>query len=260
MWIDSYCHLDADSVKHDPSGLPGVLARARAAKVLRMVAVGVGEGGQAIRQVQTLAEQEPDVWFTAGIHPHDAAGRSDAEVALVRAAMTHPRCVALGEIGLDYFYDSAPRAQQVALFRELIAVADDARKPIMLHIRDAHEEAIALLRETPHALPGVVHCFTAGWAEAQKYLDLGFYLSIPGIITFKTAADLVEAVKKMPRDRVIVETDSPFLAPVPMRGKKNEPAFVAYTGAKIAELWGVSGEDVAATTSANAARLFGWAG
>ena len=258
MWIDSHCHLDADSVKHEAGGVHAVLARARAANVERMIAIGVGEAGQALREVQALAEQEPDVWFTAGIHPHDAAARSDAEIALVSAAMAHPRCVALGEIGLDYFYDNAPRAQQAALFRELIAVADAARKPIMLHIRDAHEEAIALLSESQRAVAGVVHCFTAGWAEAEKYLALGFYLSIPGIITFKTAAGLVEAVKQMPRDRVIVETDSPFLAPVPMRGRKNEPAFVAYTGAKIAELWGVSVEEVAAVTSVNASRLFGW--
>ena len=129
----------------------------------------------------------------------------------------------------------------------------------MLHIRDAHEDAVALLSETPRAVPGVVHCFTADWAVAEKYLALGFYLSIPGIITFKTAAGLVDAVQRMPHDRVIVETDSPFLAPVPMRGKKNEPAFVAYTGAKIAELWGVSLEEVASVTSTNASRLFAWA-
>jgi TatD DNase family protein len=259
MWIDSHCHLDADSVKHEPGGLLAVLARARDAKVARMVAVGVGEGGQAASEVQAVAEREPDVWFTAGIHPHDAAARSDAEVALVTAAMAHPRCVALGEIGLDFFYENSPREAQAALFRELLAVADAARKPAMLHIRDAHDEALAILRETPRAVPGVVHCFTADWAAAEKYLALGFYLSIPGIVTFKTAAALVEAVQKMPRDRVIVETDSPFLAPVPMRGKKNEPAFVHYTGAKIAELWGVSVEEVAAVTSANAARLFCWA-
>ncbi len=256
-WVDAHCHLDSDSVSKT-GGIDDVLARARAAGVRRFVAIGIGEQGAALDQVRALAEREPDVWFTAGIHPHDAAARTDEEVALVTAQTAHARCVAVGEIGLDYFYDNSPREAQTDLFRELLSVADRAKKPAMLHIRDAHEDALKILSERPRAVPGVVHCFTADWPIAQRYLDLGFYLSIPGIITFKTAEPLAEAVQRAPRDRIVVETDSPFLAPIPMRGKKNEPAFVVHTGRKIAELWKVSEEEVARVTTENAAQLFGF--
>lgn len=263
MWTDAHCHLDAENVAAG-GGLTAVLDRARAAQVERLVAVGVGHNGAALDEVQRIAEADAQIFFTAGIHPHDAKDVTEDEIAKVTAALAHPKCVALGEVGLDYYYDNSPREEQRALFSRMIALAHATDKPLMLHVRsgkdgDAHAEALELLAAAgqAQARPGVVHCFTEGLAIAQRYLALGFYLSIPGIVTFKTAQPLADAVAALPRDRVLVETDSPYLAPIPMRGKKNEPSYIQYTGRKIAALWGASEQDTAATTSANATRLFG---
>ncbi|MCC6810603.1 MAG: TatD family hydrolase [Deltaproteobacteria bacterium] len=259
MWTDAHCHLDRDNTAH--ASALAIIDRARAAKVQRLVAVGVGHEGRALTEVQALAEADEDIYFTAGIHPHDAKDASEAAIAAVEGALSHRKCVALGEVGLDYYYDNSPRAEQRALFERMIGTAIAHKKKLMLHVRDAHDEALEMLAaRLPKDLkdPGIVHCFTEGRAIAERYLALGFYLSIPGIVTFKTAAPLQDAVVHMPRDKVLVETDSPYLAPIPMRGKKNEPAFVPYVGKKIAELWGTSEADVATLTSANAARIFGW--
>lgn len=260
-WTDSHCHLDSENA---PNGSQPIIDRARAAGVKRMVAVGVGHGGKALVEVQALAEADPDIFFSAGIHPHDAKDATDEAIAAVTTALDHDKCVALGEVGLDYYYDNSPRAEQVALFERMIDLALAKKTRLMLHIRSAHEEALQMLEaKLPkagegHETPGVVHCFTEGQAIAERYLALGFYLSIPGIVTFKTAAPLQEAVSKAPRHKIVLETDSPYLAPIPMRGKKNEPSFLPFVGKKVAELWGETEANVAAITSANAARLFGW--
>lgn len=255
MWTDSHCHLDNENL---PDGPDDVLARAAAANVSRLVAVGVGRGGAALREVRALAEAQSGVWFSAGIHPHDAMEATADERALVEEALGHPRCVALGEVGLDYYYESSPRPEQIALFRELIDLAIVHEKPLMLHVREAHQEALELLTAVRgRFVPSMVHCFTAGPDIARAYLDLGFYLSIPGILTFKTATLLAEVVRQAPRDRIVLETDSPFLAPVPLRGKKNEPSFLPLVGRKVAELWQLPEAEVARITSVNASRLFG---
>lgn len=260
MWTDSHCHLDQENA---PLGEAPILLRAREQHVSRFVAVGVGHKGAALQQVQAIAEREPDVYFTAGIHPHDAEQRTDEEVSLISTAMRHPRCVALGEIGLDYYYDNSPREVQKVVFDELLALANATNQVTMLHIRsgkdqNAHEDALQMLQARPRKRASVVHCFTEGWETAQRYLELGFYLSIPGIVTFKTAQTLQDAVQRAPRDRIVLETDSPYLAPIPMRGKKNEPSYLPHVGQKVAELWGVSAQEAARITSENAARLFGF--
>ncbi len=254
-WTDAHCHLDSENT----DDADALLARARQAGVTPLVAVGVGRRGDALREVRALSERVPDVYFTAGIHPHDAKDAEDPERALIREALAHPRCVALGEVGLDYHYDNSPREAQRRLFRDMIHLGAEMRKPLMLHVREAHDDALEILRDElrPENPPGVVHCFTEGSEIAERYLALGFYLSIPGIVTFKTAAQLQEAVRTLPRSRVLVETDSPYLAPVPMRGKKNEPSFVIHVGAKVAELWGVDPGECARVTSENAARVYG---
>lgn len=258
MWTDAHCHLDNDNA---PQGAQAIIDRARAAQVQRLVAVGVGHEGRALVEVQALAERDPNIWFSAGIHPHDAKDATPDAIAAVTAALAHPKCVALGEVGLDYHYDNSPREEQRALFERMIDLAVEKRANLMLHIREAHDEALAMLeKKLPNGgTPGVVHCFTEGRAIAERYLALGFYLSIPGIVTFKTAAPLQEAVTHAPREKIVLETDSPYLAPIPMRGKKNEPAFIPYVGKKVAELWGTDEATVARITSDNAARLFHFA-
>ena len=253
-WTDSHCHLDRHNAPHGPQV---IIDRARAAKVDHLVAVGVGHGGDALVDVQALAEADPKIYFSAGIHPHDAKEAGAEAFDQVERALAHPKCVALGEVGLDYYYDNSPREEQVVLFEKMIALGKKTNKLLMLHIRNAHEEALAMLEKHPGST-GVVHCFTEGPEIAKRYLQLGFYLSIPGIVTFKTAAPLQAAVVQIPRDKCLIETDSPYLAPIPMRGKKNEPSFLPYVGKKIAELWNTTEENVAQITSANAARLFGW--
>jgi len=254
MWIDAHCHLDSENTP-DADGL---IARARAAGVDTLVAVGVGRLGAALTEVQAIAERDPRIFFTAGIHPHDAKEAHPPEIAQIEAALAHAKCVALGEVGLDYHYDNSPREEQRRFFRDMIHLGAKAKKPLMLHIREAHEDALEILESelTAENPPGVVHCFTEGREIAERYLALGFYLSIPGIVTFKTAAALQEAVKVMPKSRVVIETDSPYLAPIPMRGKKNEPAFVVHVGAKVAELWEIDVAECAHITSGNASRLY----
>lgn len=255
MWTDAHCHLDSDNAPH---GAQVIIDRAREAKVERLIAIGVGHEGRALVEVQALAERDPNIWFAAGIHPHDAKDATPDAIAAVEKALAHPRCVALGEVGLDYHYDNSPREEQRVLFDRMIDLALAKSCKLMLHVREAHDDALAMLEKklAGTKTPGVVHCFTEGRAIAERYLALGFYLSIPGIVTFKTAAPLQEAVTHAPRDKIVLETDSPYLAPIPMRGKKNEPAFLPYVGRKVAELWGSDEAAVAKITNENATRLF----
>ena len=242
--VDSHCHIDGEKFDADRDA---VIERALAAGVDRMVVIG----GIA------MAERYPFIHATAGVHPHEASAATPETFKKLREDVRHPKVVWVGEIGLDYHYDFSPRDVQAAVFIEHMRIAAEARKPIVIHTREAWADTIQLIRDhwTPTGLPGIMHCFTAGPAEAREALDLGFYLSFGGVVTFPKALELQEAAKIVPADRLLVETDSPYLAPVPYRGKRNEPAFVVEVARKLAALRGVTPEQIAADSNANFARL-----
>jgi TatD DNase family protein len=253
--IDSHCHLDEERFGAD---LPGVLERARAAGVRAMICIGSGRDLASARASVALATREPDVYATVGVHPHDVAGMSEADWTELRDLATGARVVGIGETGLDYFYDHSPRDAQRAAYRRFIGLAREVNKPLSSHIRDAHEDAATMLRDERAAdVGGVIHCFTGGVEDARRYLDLGHHLSFSGILTFKNADPVRAAAVFAPLDRILVETDAPFLAPIPHRGKRNEPAFVAATLEALARLRGISPDEAAAATAANTRRLFG---
>lgn len=256
MLIDSHCHLD--SPQFDPDR-DQAIERALAAGVERMVAIGSGDGPPDLEAGVRLADRHPPFWATVGVHPHDAAKASDESYQRLAELLKHPKVIAMGEIGLDYHYDHSPREVQRQVFVEQMRVARDARKPIVIHTREAWEDTLALLEQhwKPSGLPGIMHCFSGTAAEARRCVELGFYLSFGGIVTFPKALDLQEAARSAPADRILVETDAPYLAPVPRRGKRNEPAFVVETARKLAELRGVALESIAAMTTGNFERLFG---
>lgn len=258
MLVDTHCHIDGDRFDGDR---PQVLARAREAGVKAMVNVGCDLASS--QRSLDLAHAHNDVWATVGIHPHEAKDApKDFDDTLVKMC-SDPRCVAVGECGLDYHYDHSPRDVQRSVFARQIAAAKKAKKPLVLHIRNgeregpAFSEALDILDvEGARDVGGVFHCFTGSVAEARRGLELGFLVSLPGVVTFKNNGALTEVAKLLPRDRVVVETDSPFMAPVPMRGKRNEPAFVAHTAAFVASVRGDTLEDFVRFTGDNAARLF----
>lgn len=254
MYIDAHCHLERQTYGDE---LEAVIARAWAAGLTHMVAVGASEVLSGAAQVIALAQTEPRIFCAVGIHPHEAARMQPEDLARLREMLGRPKVVALGEIGLDYFYDHSPQDVQRRVFADLLRLGRAGKLPIMLHVRDAHADTIALLDEI--GLPeagGVVHCFTGGPEEAEQYLRRGMYLSIPGVVTFKNAEALRDAVRTMPRDRLLVETDSPYLAPIPYRGKRNEPAYVVKTAQAIGELWGLAGPEVGQIARENTIRLF----
>jgi TatD DNase family protein len=255
MFIDAHCHLEQETYG---SELDDVIQRARDAGLSHFVAVGASRVTGGAHEAVALAERLPFVYASVGIHPHEAASATPEHMADIEELLTLPKVVSLGEVGLDYYYDNSPREQQQAIFREFLKMARRANKPIMLHIRDAHEDAWRLLDE--EGLPergGVVHCFTGGPKEAKEYLERGMHLSIPGVITFKSAENLREAVSTAPLDKLFLETDCPYLAPVPHRGKRNEPAFITATAAAVAALRDMSAADLGEQTSSNARAFFG---
>lgn len=254
MLIDTHCHLDQH---YFPEGAEAALARARGAGVTGFVCIGVGSLEQARGAVE-LAEQRADVWATVGVHPHDAASLDDAlEPSLLQLARG-PRVVAIGEVGLDYHYDHSPRQRQQQVFRRFIGVARQLKKPIVVHTRSAPEDTLQILKEERASdVGGVIHCFSEDRAFAQRALDLDFDLSFSGIVTFKRATDIQDVAAWAPADRILVETDSPYLAPVPLRGKRCEPAYVLHTARFVATLRGLPLEDLARLTSQNAARRLG---
>jgi TatD DNase family protein len=253
--VDSHAHLDFEDFLGD---IDGVVDRARIAGVERIVAVGLwrapGDFGNALQ----LARSRPEVFAaTAGIHPHECAQVPEADWEESARLAADPVVVAVGETGLDYHYDLSPRDVQRESFRRSIRIAHDVGKPLVVHVREADPDCVAVLREEGiPAAGGVIHCFTGDWESARTYLDLGLHISVAGIVTFKTADAIRDAVRRIPRDRLLVETDSPFLAPVPFRGKRNEPAHVVHVAARVAELWGATPADVAEVTSRNVRRLF----
>jgi TatD DNase family protein len=253
--VDSHAHLDSEDFGRD---LEEVVARARAAGLVRIVCVGLWRGPGDFGNALALAGRDPGFFSaTAGIHPHEAAQVPEADWGALEALARDPRVVAVGETGLDFHYDRSPRDVQEASFRRSIRIARAVGKPLVIHVREADDRCLACLRE--EGLPaagGVVHCFTGGADSARAYLALGLHVSFSGIVTFKTAEPIREAVRATPRDRLLVETDCPFLAPIPHRGKRNEPAHVALVAAKVAEVCGIPVEQVARISAENARRLF----
>jgi TatD DNase family protein len=250
-FIDSHCHLDSEQFNADRDE---VIQRALDAGIERMVAIGTGDGPPDLEAGVRLADRHPAFYATVGVHPHDAAKASEDAFKNLEILLKHPKVIAIGEIGLDYHYDFSPRDVQRDVFVEQMAIARDAGKPIVIHTREAWGDTISLLRQHWTGT-GIMHCFSGGPEEARQALDLGFYLSFGGIVTFPKATLIQEAARIAPRDRILIETDAPYLAPVPKRGKRNEPAYVVETARKLAELRGESLEDIASTTSANFARL-----
>lgn len=255
MYIDAHCHLEVGTYGEE---LDAVIDRAFAAGFSHLVAVGASRVADGADEAVALATRYPQIYATAGIHPHEAQQATEADVEKVARHLAHPKVVALGEVGLDFYYDNSPRARQRALLERFLGLACEHDIPVMLHIRDAHAEAMAALDAVGvPARGGVVHCFTAGVAEARGYLARGLHLSIPGVVTFKKAENLREAIQQVPSDRLLLETDCPYLAPVPYRGKRNEPAYMVATAAAVGALKGISGPEMGDLAAANTKRLFG---
>lgn len=257
MLVDSHCHLNYKGLVEDQQA---VLARARAAGVGAFLNISTRRSEWT--DVVGVAEREADVWASVGIHPHEADQHADLGAAALLQAAEHPRVIGIGETGLDYYYDKSDRQVQQSLFRVHVGVARETGLPLIVHTRDAEEDtAVILTGEMARGpFPALIHCFTASAGFAREMLDLGLSISLSGIVTFKNAKDLQEIAKIIPEDRLLVETDAPFLAPVPHRGKPCEPGFVADTARFVAELRGVTPERLAETTGSNFARLFAKAG
>ncbi len=251
MLFDSHCHLTADAFDDDRDD---VLARALAQGVDHVVTIA--SHADDAREAIALAEAFDGVWSTAGVHPHEARRASADELARVRELLDHPRVVAVGECGLDFFYDHAPRAEQFAAFRAQAAFAVETGLPLVVHCRDADAEMAEELRGEVGEAVGVLHCFSGGDALLDVALERGWYISFSGMVTFKKF-DAQAQVRRVPSDRLLVETDAPYLAPVPRRGRRNEPALVVHTARALAEIRGESFDDLAAATLRNARRFYG---
>ena len=253
MLIDTHCHLDFDDFAAERDA---VVARARAAGLKRMITISTRVA--AFPQIAAIAEAYPDVFCTVGTHPHQAHEESDVTADEIIALSRHPKCVGIGETGLDYHYDRAPRDVAAQVFRTHIAAARATGLPLIIHTRDADADTAAILEEEmgKGAFKALLHCFTATQELAQRALALGLYISFSGVLTFKKSDELRAIAHDVPLDRLLVETDAPFLAPVPHRGARNEPAFVAETAKVLAAVKNLSEAELAAATSANALRLF----
>lgn len=253
MFVDSHCHLNYDGLVDDQAG---AIARARAAGVDTMLCISTRESEWS--DVLAIARADNNIWASIGIHPHEADQHATVDTARLLAASADPKVVGIGETGLDYYYDKSDRQQQRRSFCSHIDAARQSGLPIIIHMRDAEDDASAILREemARGAFSGVIHCFTASQSFADTALSLGLYISISGIVTFKNARELQDVARTIPADRLLIETDAPFLAPVPHRGRTCEPAFVADTARFLAELRAEPLEGLAATTTANFHRLF----
>lgn len=251
--FDTHAHLD---VREFDADRDAVLARARAAGVRRILTVGTDP--ESSRAAIALAGREPDVWATVGIHPHDAGAADEAALAEVERLAREPRVVAIGEIGLDFFRNLSPREAQERVFRRLLSLARQVRKPVVVHCRDAHAATLAVLaEERASEVSGIMHCFSGDIDVARRCLDLGLLISLAGPVTYPNPRALPDVARFVPGDRLVVETDCPFLPPQGYRGKRNEPAYVALTAARVAELRGEPLEALARRMSENARRLLG---
>ena len=269
MLIDSHCHLD------DYDDLPAILANARAAGVGQLLAIGIGNGPATMHRALDLAHQHPEIFATAGIHPQEAHQATPEALAKLTTLAADPRCLAIGEIGLDYYHlDNPDIPTQQAAFIAQMQVAAAARKPITIHCRtselaipaakarygaaDAWEDLLSLIHQhwTPTGLPGIMHCFSGNAEQAARSLAAGFYLSFAGNVTYPKSTTIQAVAATTPADRILVETDAPFLAPIPLRGQTNEPAYVAHTALFVANLRGISPDDLAVITTSNFNALF----
>jgi TatD DNase family protein len=248
--VDSHCHLDDPQFNSDRDA---AVQRALDAGVERMLAIGTGEGPPDLEAALRLADKYPAMLASAGIHPQYAGNAADSDYKQLAALLRHPKCVAVGEIGLDYHWEPYDKAVQARVFLQQMTIAREAAKPVVVHTRDAWPDTVALLREhwAPTGLPCIMHCFTGTPEQAREVLDLGFYISFAGVVTYPKALDVQASAKMVPLDRLLVETDAPYLAPVPFRGKRNEPSYVAHTARFIAKLRGIGENEVADASRAN---------
>jgi TatD DNase family protein len=261
MYIDSHAHLEGK--RFDPDR-EQVLERARAAGVETILAIGIGDGPGTLDCAIKLAEQYPQLHATIGIHPHEAQLATEAAFQELEQLSKHPKVIAWGEIGLDYFYDHSPREVQARVFIQQMEMARAAKLPIVIHCRpsdnseNAWDDTLSLIREhwVATGLGGILHCFTGGKEHARAALDMGFLISFAGNITFPKAENIRDAASEVPLDRMLIETDSPFLAPIPHRGKRNEPAYVVEVARKLAEIRQISPEEVGAQTAETFCRFF----
>lgn len=253
MLIDSHCHLDYPGLVED---IDSVVARAQQAGVGMMLTISTSLEG--FPRVRAIAEQYENIYCTVGVHPHEAEKEPNTVADQLIELAQHPRVVGIGETGLDYFYEHSPRKVQQQVFREHIKASRITDLPLIVHTRDADDDTVKILSEEMEqgAFPGLIHCFSTSQQVADAAVEIGLYISISGIATFKRADDLRETIKSVPLDRLLVETDAPYLAPVPFRGKTNEPSYVAHTAATVAELKELSTEALAAATTDNFFRLF----
>lgn len=257
MLVDSHCHLDRLDLARHPGGLPDALTAARTAGVGAFLCVGIDAGNA--EAVVGIAERYPDVVASVGVHPLDI-GTDAVDVTPLTPWLRHPRVVAIGETGLDYHYAEGNHALQQASFAAHLELAAGADLPVIVHTRAAVDDTLALMRAHAGPAAGVMHCFTESWDMARAALDMGFYISFSGIVTFRNAADLRETASRVPLDRLLVETDAPYLAPVPYRGKSNEPAYLPAVAALVADLHGLAVDELARITTDNFLRLFARAG
>lgn len=251
--IDSHCHLNYKGLVEDQGA---VIDRAHESGVTGMLNISTREREWA--DIIATAERHPDIWASVGIHPHEADEHPDIDAAKLIEASAHPKVIGIGETGLDYYYDHSDRQQQQTSFRAHINASRETGLPLIVHTRDAEDDTLAILTDEmgKGAFPGLIHCFTASGAFADAALELGLYISISGIVTFKNAKDLQSVAARIPAERLLIETDAPFLAPVPHRGKTCEPAYVADTARFLADLRGISIEELIASTTANFFTLF----
>jgi len=261
MFIDSHAHLEMEQFDADREQM---IARARESGVEKILAIGSGTGPGSLDCAIRLAERYEFIYASIGIHPHEAKLATDADFGELERLAKQPKVIAWGEIGLDYFYDHSPRDVQQRVFVQQLELAKNAKLPIVIHCRpsdnreNAWEDCLALIESkwAPSGLGGILHCFTGTWAHAQRALDMGFMISFAGNITFPKAQRIRDAAKQVPLERMLIETDSPFLAPVPHRGKRNEPAFVKEAARQIGELRGLPTEEVGRLTADNFYRFF----
>lgn len=255
MLIDSHAHIQGKEYAGEATA---VIERARAAGVEQIIAVGGAGDVSSNSEAVALADSFANVYATVGMHPHDAKDVGEDSLQKLKELALHPKVIAVGETGLDYYYDHSPRDVQRRVFTQFIHMARETGLPIVVHERDAASEGAELLRsEGEGKLRGVIHCFTGTYEAARAYLDLGFYISFTGIITFKNAEALRDVAHRVPLERILVETDSPYLTPVPHRGRRNEPAYVRLVAETVANIKGLSLEEVARITTDNTCRLFG---
>jgi len=261
VYIDSHAHLEGHKFDSDRAEM---LTRARETGLERILAIGSGTRPGTYDCALKIAEQHDWIFASTGLHPHEASVAADADYAEMERLAKHPKLIAWGEIGLDYFYDHSPRDVQKEVFRRQMDLAAAAKLPIIIHCRpsnnseNAWDDTLQMLRDhwAPSSLLGILHCFTGEWKHAEAALDIGFYISFAGNVSFPKAENIREAAKQVPLDRMLIETDSPYLAPVPHRGKRNEPSFVINTAETIAQLRGMSKEEIGKQTTQNFYRLF----